>query len=356
MKIKLALAAFTLVITSSLFAQKADIKFNEMTYDFGTVSEEDGKVEHKFEFVNNGTADLLLSNVQASCGCTTPQWSREPIAPKQKGTITVTYAAAGRPGPFTKTITVMSNADKQVLIIKGYVTPRGQKVEDVYPILVGDVRLKSESVNFGDIAQGESVESKLPVVNVSNKDVTITLKKLPSHVTAAPLTLKAGEKGNITLKFDAAKTKSWGNVTSEAVLTTNSKDKKASTQKIILVGNVFEKFTEAQRANAPTAELVREVNVGEIAVGSTKTIKVSVKNTGKSPLFIRSASSSFSDIEVSAPKGGIAPGKSAEVKIEINAKKLAASVYNKFITLQFNDPSNVKRTVSLIFTVANKTK
>ena len=126
MKKRLLLGVMGLLIATSIFAQKPGIQFTESTYDFGTVAEEVGKVSHVFEFTNTGDADLVLTNVQASCGCTTPQWVREPVAPKQKGTITVTYSAAGRPGPFTKTITVYSNdsINQAVLIIKGEVIPK----------------------------------------------------------------------------------------------------------------------------------------------------------------------------------------------------------------------------------------
>jgi hypothetical protein len=69
---------------------------------------------------------LVVNRVQASCGCTTPVWTKEPIEYGKKGEVTVTYNTTGRPGAFTKTITVYSNdtVNQAILIIRGEVIPK----------------------------------------------------------------------------------------------------------------------------------------------------------------------------------------------------------------------------------------
>jgi hypothetical protein len=120
MKKILALSVVLISIYSFAFAQKPAITFKTKIHDFGTVKEEVGKVIYVFEFTNTGTADLVLTNVQASCGCTTPDWTKTPIAPGKKGVVNVTYTATGRPGPFNKTITIISNTEQiETLTIKG---------------------------------------------------------------------------------------------------------------------------------------------------------------------------------------------------------------------------------------------
>lgn len=120
------LLSLFLLISVLTMAQKPAAKFTETNFDFGTVQEKVGKISHKFEVTNTGTAPLLLTNIQTSCGCTTPKWSKKPLAPGEKGFVIVTYNAKGRPGPFTKTITVFNNSDqdKIELIIKGEVEPK----------------------------------------------------------------------------------------------------------------------------------------------------------------------------------------------------------------------------------------
>lgn len=102
----------------------AGIVFESETIDYGTVEHNaDGKRE--FVFTNNGTKPLIISNTQGSCGCTVPTTPKDPIAPGAKGIIGVKYAT-DRVGPFTKTVTVTSNAEgnpTKVLTIKGTVLP-----------------------------------------------------------------------------------------------------------------------------------------------------------------------------------------------------------------------------------------
>jgi len=74
-----------LMLTMVSFAQKAVINFEVKTYDFGKINEDDGKATYIFNFTNAGNSPLVVSRVQASCGCTTPTWTKEPIEPGKKG-------------------------------------------------------------------------------------------------------------------------------------------------------------------------------------------------------------------------------------------------------------------------------
>lgn len=96
------------------------------TYDFGTLKE--GPVaEHIFEFTNAGKEPLIIQGATASCGCTTPEWPKEPILPGKSGKITVRYNTQGRVAPFNKEVYIQSNAfvpggkERYELHIKGTV-------------------------------------------------------------------------------------------------------------------------------------------------------------------------------------------------------------------------------------------
>ena len=98
------------------------LEFKEESYSFGEVVE-GPQVTHEFKFSNTGKEPLILSNVKASCGCTTPVWPKEAVLPGKDAVILVTYNTQGRPGAFTKSITITSNADNpsKVIYIKGEV-------------------------------------------------------------------------------------------------------------------------------------------------------------------------------------------------------------------------------------------
>jgi Protein of unknown function (DUF1573) len=100
----------------------AGMVFETETIDYGKIAHNaDGKRE--FVFTNNGNKPLIITNTQGSCGCTVPSTPKEPIAPGAKGVIGVKYAT-DRVGPFTKTVTITSNAEgmaSKVVTIKGEV-------------------------------------------------------------------------------------------------------------------------------------------------------------------------------------------------------------------------------------------
>lgn len=132
MKRNILIIMFVLMaIPFSMYSQNnsSTINFEEKIHDFGEFKEGDGIVTYKFEFTNTGAEALIIQRVTASCGCTTPSWTKEPVMPGEKGFVSAAYNPAHRPGQFEKTITVYSNASEPVyqLKIKGKVTPEPLK-------------------------------------------------------------------------------------------------------------------------------------------------------------------------------------------------------------------------------------
>jgi Protein of unknown function (DUF1573) len=102
----------------------AGMVFDNETIDYGTI-EHNADGAREFTFTNNGNKPLIITNTQGSCGCTVPTSPKDPIAPGAKGKIGVKYAT-DRVGPFTKTVTVTSNAEgmpSKLITIKGTVLP-----------------------------------------------------------------------------------------------------------------------------------------------------------------------------------------------------------------------------------------
>lgn len=124
---KLLMITFLLMATFTLAtAQKqAQIKFDKLTHDFGTFSESSPVVECTFTFKNVGEAPLIINQAVASCGCTVPSYTKEPIAPGATGAIKVTYNGKGKfPGHFKKTITIRTNGATELtrLYVEGNMT------------------------------------------------------------------------------------------------------------------------------------------------------------------------------------------------------------------------------------------
>ena len=104
-----------------------DFKFDKETYDFGKIPTTK-PVSVEFKFTNIGEKPLIISNVAASCGCTVPEWPKTPIKKGQTGIIKVTYTPTPTAMPFTKPITITSNAkiSTKYLYIKGQTVAPGE--------------------------------------------------------------------------------------------------------------------------------------------------------------------------------------------------------------------------------------
>jgi hypothetical protein len=98
-------------LAAPLFAQTGPvITFEKKVHDFGDIYQGD-KVEETFAFTNTGNEPLIITNVQVTCGCTTPKgWPRDPIAPGAKGQLTIAFNSAGKMGRQNKVVTIVSNA------------------------------------------------------------------------------------------------------------------------------------------------------------------------------------------------------------------------------------------------------
>ncbi len=114
---KLISLFFLVFITASVSLAQGAFAFEETEYNFGDIKEGD-LAEHVFTFKNTGDAPIVIDNVRASCGCTTPEWPKEPIMPGESSSIKAVFNSKGRPGNVYKTITITSNANETTKVLK----------------------------------------------------------------------------------------------------------------------------------------------------------------------------------------------------------------------------------------------
>ncbi|MDJ1467845.1 DUF1573 domain-containing protein [Xanthocytophaga flava] len=242
MKVKY-LTLFILFVSVLLKTQaQGIIKFAKDVHDFSTVTE--GKVAtHDFEFTNDGNAPIIISNVTASCGCTTPFWTHEPVLPGKKGKISASYNSNGRPGAFTKTITVTSNASNAslVLTIKGTVVPK-PKASPEELANSPSMKLETEGHNFGKIEKAQTVVKSFTFTNTGKTDLYI--KNVASTCGCVTFKgpasgVKSGEKGTLELRYSP---RTLNQQNERVTITTN--DLNNSTQVIMLQATVVESLAQ----------------------------------------------------------------------------------------------------------------
>ena len=100
-----ACAVCTMLGVINAQERETTVMFSELVHDFGTIVKSDGPQTYSFEFTNTGDVPVAIQSVSASCGCTSPGWTKEPVAPGKKGTIHVTYKPSA-PSAFNKSLTV----------------------------------------------------------------------------------------------------------------------------------------------------------------------------------------------------------------------------------------------------------
>ena len=339
----LLLSFLAIAILSGAQTRDAQIAFDNEVHNFGTIKEEAGKVKHRFTFINTGASPLLIQDVKATCGCTAPSWSKEPIPAGGKGYVEAIFDPKGRPNAFTKYLYVMANTvpASTKLTISGTVTPRPRTIEDEYRYVFGGLRLKANHLAFGNVPNTGTKKFSLEVVNTSDAPVELGFMKVPTHlkIEFSPAKLKPGEKGLIKASYDASKKSDWGMVIDRLQVTVNGESER--NYRLVVSANITEDFSAMsaeQMANAPKAVVDKpEVNFGKLKQTDKFEHEFVLTNEGKSTLFIRKIKSSCGCTAVQPEKKQIKPGESVAIKTIFTAAGKRGN-QNKNVTIITNDP------------------
>jgi hypothetical protein len=344
-RIFLLISGFALSV--SLFSQPT-MKLSVKEHDFGTFKEESGRQTFDFEVTNTGTAPLVIQNIVASCGCTTPEWTKQPIPAGGKGKITAIYDPQGRGGEnFTKSLSVYTNSKPEVVVltIKGQVIPHERTIEEIYIFPVGPVRFESNHLAFTNVKKTEKKIRVMQVINPSKDPVKIEFENQVPHLAlkANPETLKPGQKGIIEGTYDATKNNAWGNVSDMVKIKING----AVQENVYyyVSANLVEDFSSLSKAdleNAPVFKLASTtVDLGKMPGSTAREVEFKFTNAGKRDLMIRQVRSTCGCTAVQQGKEGegIKPGQSSSIKAVFNSGSYKGKV-TKIIYVYTNDPKN----------------
>ena len=322
------------------YAQKAQIKFEATSNNFGTIPERGGRVSHVFSFKNTGTAPLILTNVRAGCGCTTPEWNREPVAPGAEGTIKVSFDPRNRPGMFTKSITVNSNASSPVvsLTIRGKVERKAAGPYDDYKESFGTVRASQKNINFGAIKNTQPMVKSIEIIQTGDQPATIEAQSTVSAtVTVEPATLAKNQKGKLTVQYDPAKQNDWGFVAEKVPVSVNGQP----AGELTVTATISEDFSHynGNYEKAPVMTLSEKtVELTDLPKNSAQTHEFHIQNDGKSDLIIRKIKYSDNTVQVQLAKTTLKPGKKS--KGTVTFKTGVSPQTSKIIQFTTNDPKN----------------
>lgn len=342
------LGFFLLFVFSSTFGQQAkQLTFREETYDFGYVDESKGPVTHEFVFTNNSSRPVKILKVQASCGCTTPGWSKEVIPPGKDGFIQASYNPKGRPGFFNKSLTVTTDLQTEPIIlqIKGQVSNDEKPSPADYPVASGHLKMKVSSFNMGRVfRKDEYVVREFPVLNSGPQPLQFSGNFVsPAYikVDAQPRKLAPGEKGTIRISYNGAMKDQYGFQSDNVQIETDdSVEPVKSFSVYATLEDFFPQMSAAALAQAPQLTFASyALDLGNIEEATTTEKQIPFTNTGKKELLIRSIQPNCSCVSASVSKTSLKAGESATLKISFDPQDRSGT-QNKAITLYSNDPKN----------------
>lgn len=343
-----------------------EILFDHTQHNFGKVSESIKFASHRYPFTNTGNETLFVQQVHTSCGCTTPDWTRDSIPPGGKGFIEARYETTNRIGDFKKSITVYSNAinaplvhlDIEGEVLKEEIDPNAAPIPDL-----GQIRFSAPSITFNPLFDNQLDSQTIRITNETPYTANfnpIEPGSIPAFltITAFPTTLEPNESGKFSVIIDSRKIKHYGFSTVELPFTT---DNPASLYNAMYVNynrkQYFPQMNAKQLAKQPKLSTDKpEINFGKQVAGDILTSEITLTNPGQSDLVIHELAGDCGCISLKYPtekspkypnaKLVIPAGKSVSVKVffETVLKKGNA---NYAIWVVSNDPTQPERNIPL---------
>jgi hypothetical protein len=346
--------SFVLIAFQSMSQVAKPLQFKEEIFDFGEIVEKDGPVTHQFEFTNMLNRPVKILNVKPSCGCTTPDWTKEPVQPGKTGFIQARFDPKGRPGYFTKHLTVTSDAETNALTlqIKGTVTREGKEAVTEFNGVNGNWLVKTSSFNLGKIfLKDEYVVREFPIMNNGTKPISYLDKyDGPKYikVSVEPKILAAGEKGVIKLSYNGKLKNNYGFQTDQVMIYT---DDELSPQKafsvFVTLEDYFPKLSPAEAVKAPRMQISSSsVDFGRLKQGQSGTKEVTITNYGKSVLQINAIQSNCECVTTVIDNKVLKAGSGTTIKISFNPQDRKGT-QQKSLTIYSNDPQNSVQRVTL---------
>jgi hypothetical protein len=326
------------LLSVTAFGQ-SPLKFDRKIHDFGSIKEEGGKVSTRFSFKHEGSDTLHITNVIVSCGCTSPQWPKQALAPGDTGSLLITYDPIDRPGEFEKHIGVEIDGNPNGTVrIQGFVEQRPPGPRDWYPARLGNLWFKHAPMYLGSVWKDSSIVLDNIIYNAGEKNIKIFPEqlKLPSFVrfNFGKTELSPKDTAHFTIHYEASQNTAWGYVVDSLPLPSNDEDTPLKPLAVsVLMKERFDMQAAAPKMLWPSTKL----EFGEVKANTTETRTFSIKNEGQAPLKIRAIKPNCTCITVKSDKQEAAPGESIVLSVQF-AVEDGRGHQRKVVTIISNDP------------------
>ena len=320
------------------FFKEADvIRFDKKVHDFGDVLMAEGPVTCIFTFTNIGQQPLVIHNVISSCGCTTPEWTREPVRPGATGTIQATYSNDQGPYPFDKTLTVYvgvgaSSLDRPVVLrLRGVSHEKKKDLDELFETHIGPLGLRKTTTSIGYIDQGVVKSDQMQVANLGRTELQVEAVHvspgLRIDVTPNPIPARSMARLTYTVNPAAMGETAWGRQHYTAQFRLSGKEYPDKLSISGVIKDNFEKWSKADIEQAGVPVIDRSYfEFGEVRKGSAVPASFLIRNKGKNPLVIHHIDGQDDAVTIQTQLPlTIKPGGKAEVKVKLDTSVLEYS-------------------------------
>lgn len=337
-----------LFFATNVFGQQVKpLQFQELIHDFGYVDQDGGAVTYSFQFANVTNRPVKILSVQASCGCTTPDWTKDPIEPGSSGFVQASYDPKGRPGYFNKSLTVATDAEANpvILQIKGQVSAgNGLPPSSEFRSAVGNLRFKTSSFNLGKVYRKDEFSGKeFPVYNGGEQAVTFLKTEGPSYIRAEmiPPTIQPGDQGKLQILYNGMARDAYGFQSDNISIYTNDADEPVKSFSIYAtLEDYFPVLSREELARAAVLRIpVSTFDMGKIKQHQDAQRSLIITNAGKSRLQIAAVQPNCECIVAVPSEKELKPGDEATLNITFNPGDRLGT-QQKSITIYSNDPQN----------------
>lgn len=334
--------------------ESASIKFDTQNWNFGDVEESGGNVTHIFTFTNISQRPVVVLDVSASCGCTSPSFSRKPVMPGARGEISVVFDPINRPGKFSKGVSVRLSSNERVsLNIEGNVIPRERSVDELYPFEVGaGLRLDSNFHAFSYLGRGDEAKATIVIYNTSDKDASIELRPTKSSGllrVEAPQSIKAQALDKITLTYKVEEgSDRYGMLDDVFSVVVNGKESRTLISTHAIAVDKFLPIVDDM--TAPSCELSKNfIKFGELKHGSRiEDSSVELVNDGEVELVVRAVEWKSSALTCSLKAGDkLKAGEKRKIRFAYDSSTSDYGVWVDRVSIITNDPERPMLTLRI---------
>ena len=354
-RILIALTVLILMAAGPAAAQSTFgnvVSVDKVTHDFGDIYTDQGSVSCTYTFTNISNKPILLLQAVSSCGCTTTEWTREPIQPGKTGTVNAEFDNNDGPYPFDKTVTVYVSELKNpiVLHLRGTAHENVKPIKENYSLIIGNMGIKDLEIKAGTLSMGETKSGTVAIGNVGKTPMKLEFKDVSEglKLEVYPNPIPARSVATLTYTISTSRER-WGKNWYYATPVVDGRVYKATGKlpvadkpvddlhfytepnKRLGLGKSEIAFWAVTKENfASIPQEVREqmsnpsftkstVDFGKLASGAKTTITFEYTNKGKKDCEFHKLDADCSNVTVKE-MGKAAPGKKGRIVLELDTK------------------------------------